>query len=441
MKQYQTDVCIIGAGSGGIGAAVGAAQRGAETLVIDRSGLPGGVVASCWVHNWEPTCGNGPLSRRLWKRMRLMPLGAVDMEFTTSRNRPDDKRRPTMPFELWAYQQAVLMEFASFENLHFMGGNTFIRAMTDGRNVISVIVENESQVSEIRAKVFIDATGTLHLARNCGCASMLGADSRYDFNESVAPQKADRNSLNKVNWIYRVRPGGNPKVTAVPDDISEESQRSNIFRAIMPNGDILVNICGVGNYSPEIPGDYERVVREQYKVALDNYTWRVATGLNPDWELVGMAPALGIRESYRMKARVVISFNDAIHFGRKYEKQFVAMTDHPLDVHGTNLEARFGSIPFGIPYESLLPQEFDNLFVASRGIGATHIVTGACRLSRTVMTYGEAAGRAAAICALSGRLPGNIETSEIAEFESCPEHVMKNATERLSGLGLVENQP
>ncbi|MBQ7650972.1 MAG: FAD-dependent oxidoreductase, partial [Victivallales bacterium] len=42
-KDY--DVIIIGAGSGGIGAAVGAARTGANVLIVDRAPSIGGVVA------------------------------------------------------------------------------------------------------------------------------------------------------------------------------------------------------------------------------------------------------------------------------------------------------------------------------------------------------------------------------------------------------------
>jgi len=436
MNTIDCEVAIIGAGSGGIGAAVGAAERGARTVVIDRAQLPGGVVAACWVHNWEPTCGNGPLTRRLWERMRAMPLGAVDLPFTVSRTFPDGNRQPTMPFELWAYQRAVLAEFARFPHLNFLGGHTFVAAVTDGRRIVSVTVAGEAGPVEIRAKVFLDATGTLQLARSCGCATMLGTDARSDFNEKVAPETADRHNLNLVNWLYRVRPGGRPQVKAAPDSFPKNAWRSAIFSATMPNGDLLVNICGLGHYSPEIPGDLERVTKEQYELAFNTYCWRVASGLNPDWELVGMAPALGIRESYRLRARKVVTANDVFTFGDAYEKQWIGQTDHPLDVHGTDLEARLGSIPFGIPYDSLLPVEFDNLLVASRGLGTTHIAAGAARLSRTLMTCGQAAGRAAAISAQSGRMLETIAAGEIAEFEPCPDFVRTNAARRLATISL-----
>ncbi|MBR4416189.1 MAG: FAD-dependent oxidoreductase, partial [Victivallales bacterium] len=40
--ELKYDILIIDAGSGGIGAAVGAARLGAKTLLIDRAPSPGG---------------------------------------------------------------------------------------------------------------------------------------------------------------------------------------------------------------------------------------------------------------------------------------------------------------------------------------------------------------------------------------------------------------
>ena len=46
---------------------------------------------------------------------------------------------------------------------------------------------------------------------------------------------------------------------------------------------------------------------------------------------------------------------------------------------------------------------FDNLLVAGRGAGFSHIAASSCRLSRTMMSLGHAAGIAAWICASEDR--------------------------------------
>jgi hypothetical protein len=181
---------------------------------------------------------------------------------------------------------------------------------------------------------------------------------------------------------------------------------------------MLVNICGKGNYSPEIPGDRERADREEYQRAFYSYCWQLVSGLHPDWQLVGFAPMLGIRESYRLRARKILTLNDVVEHGLDAPETFIGKTDHPIDVHGTDLESRLGSIAYGIPYETALPQEYDNLWVAARGIGATHIVSGSCRLSRTLLTIGEAIGKAASIAAQNALDSGDVRVADIADFEN-----------------------
>ena len=413
-KDY--DVIIIGAGSGGIGAAVGAARTGANVLIVDRAPSIGGVVAYSWVHNWEPTCGNSPLTREIWARMRSMPLGATDMPFTTSRDGADGHRNPTMPFELWAYRNAVQDIFAELPNLTFWGNTAFAEVVTKGRRLESMRLYRDGAPVDVTAHSFIDSTGMLAVARKCGCQTMLGTDSRDDFGEAPAPESADRNNLNLVNWIYRVSPGATPKLPMKENDIPENARINNLFTAEMPCGDIVVNICGHGRVSPEIPGDRERADREEFSRAYHSYCWQVVAGLHPDWRLVGMAPALGIRESYRLRARKVLTLNDAMAGGGD-RGSFIAKTNHTIDVHGTDLATRLGPVAYGIPYETTLPQEFDNLWVASRGIGVTHIVGGSCRLSRTMLTLGEAVGKAAAIAASDGLSSDGVIPSQVADFE------------------------
>ena len=62
------------------------------------------------------------------------------------------------------------------------------------------------------------------------------------------------------------------------------------------------------------------------------------SGHHPDWLLVGMAPGLGIRESYRLKARKILTLNDVLINNGRHSDCAIAKTDHPIDVHGMNIE-------------------------------------------------------------------------------------------------------
>lgn len=78
------------------------------------------------------------------------------------------------------------------------------------------------------------------------------------------------------------------------------------------------------------------------------------------WKRTWMSPALGVRETHRLVGRYVLR-------------------------------------PYGVPFRCLLPLEVDNLLVACRGASFSSIGASSCRLSRTMMILGQAAGTAAAL--------------------------------------------
>ena len=85
-------------------------------------------------------------------------------------------------------------------------------------------------------------------------------------------------------------------------------------------------------------------------------------------------------------------------------------------MHGSNLHQRRNPA-YGIPYECLLPREYDNLLVACKGLGVSHLISSSCRLSRTMMTIGGAAGRAAALSAATSVMLEDIEPATVSDFE------------------------
>ncbi len=418
MNTISCDVCIVGCGSGGIGAAIAAAEKGAKVVVIDKNQIPGGTVTMSWVLNWEPSCSNSSLTRRLWARMRSYPYGAAEMDITLSRLGADSKRHRGMAFEEWAYLRAVEEEFARFENLIFYRGIYFISSRRDGRKIISIIGRANGVTCEIKAKQFIDASADIVLAREAGCGWSIGADSRAEHNEPDAPEIANPANLNEVNWIFRVRPlGKRSAVEEIP--FIRNFEHPALFKMPMPNGDIAINICGHGIFNPAQLTDYDQVFHNQWRTAYDKYRWYVLNNIHPEWSLTGFAPEIGIRESYRLKARYVLNENDIIAgYARQKHRNFAAIADHTLDVHGTGLSKKFQVAPYGIPYECLQTREYDNLLVACRGFGVSHIAAGSTRLSRTIMVLGETAGRAAALSALSGKNPADFEAANIAEFNT-----------------------
>ena len=105
---------------------------------------------------------------------------------------------------------------------------------------------------------------------------------------------------------------------------------------------------------------------------------------------------MGIRESRVLEGRYVLTADDLLKC-RRFE-HVVAVGSYPVDIHhseGGDCTMIFTPDDYDIPYECLLPKEYDNLLVAGRCSSMTHEAMAATRVMSTCMALGEAAGTAA----------------------------------------------
>ena len=72
-RALTADVCVVGAGSGGFGAACAAARLGASVIVLEAAAGVGGTSTWEGVNNWEPVAGGTGLCAELYERMRQVP--------------------------------------------------------------------------------------------------------------------------------------------------------------------------------------------------------------------------------------------------------------------------------------------------------------------------------------------------------------------------------
>jgi len=66
-----------------------------------------------------------------------------------------------------------------------------------------------------------------------------------------------------------------------------------------------------------------------------------------------------------------------------------------------------------VPYRCLLPRGVENLYIASRAASFSHIAASSCRLCRTMMTLGQAAGTAAATAAKEHLTTRQVDVAEL----------------------------
>ena len=291
----------------------------------------------------------------------------------------------------------TVLKNATFTHVRAEAGRITCLRLDDGR--------------EVEADAYVDATGDGLLCRACGCPTMKGRESRSTFDESDAPEQSTE-QINAVSLIYRVTPTDHPGIEPLPPGIPAECWWRDAFPVTSasqyPCGDYNMNML------PTMEGD--EFLRLGYRAARPEARRRVLAHWHhnqtifPEFQhyrLSWIAPALGVRESYRIVGEYVLTEHDLLAgLSGQRHPDIIAIADHAMDVHGRGGGCRELAQPYGVPYRCLIPEGMTNLLIACRGASFSSIAASSCRLSRTIMQLGQAAGTAAALAKrLSATLP------------------------------------
>ena len=436
------DLAVIGAGSGGIGAALTAARFGLSVLLIERADMLGGTAVRGGVHVWEPGAGGTGFPFDIYRRLKRIPdaVGVYSMgrhmawrsDFPGGEQVIDPARRyrdslrrhgPSsmasdealcreywhgVVFEPEPYVRVVEGMLAETGYCTVLRNTAFAHVRADAGRITSLRLDDGR---EVEADAYVDATADGLLCRACGCPTLKGRESRATFDEPDAPERATEH-VNAVSLIYRVTRTRPPDIESLPSGIPAACWWREAFpvtsAAQYPCGDYNMNML------PTMEGD--EFLRLEYRAAYAEARrrvlahWRHNQTIFPEFQhhrLSWIAPALGVRESYRIVGEYVLTQHDLLAgLSGQRHPDIITIADHPMDVHGRGGRCRHLPHPYGVPYRCLIPRGFVNLLVACRAASFSAIAASSCRLSRTMMQLGQAAGTAAALAKrLSVALP------------------------------------
>lgn len=412
---YSCDVCVVGGGSGGFGAALAAARAGAKVVLVEKQAWLGGTSTSAFVSNWEPGPGcafaeelydllakeeNAVVAPRVHTYRREEPYGLClgDRRFVYA----DSLRRAGEPLDKQCSVvvrpealAAAMKDLLNDAGVHILLNTTFLHLAMSERSLREITCRSDTGATiRIQAKVFVDATGGAALCREAGCQAMLGEDPRSRFHEPSAPEEAT-GFLNALSLCYRIvktTPSEPPPAAEMSDGFG----KSAFIYGINPD-ELIVNTLSLVAGKTLVDEGYEAALALAQKRAAGHWAWLREYPAFRGYTLKDVAPMLGIRESYRVVTEYVLTEQD-VRAGLEGQDHpdLVAVADHALDIHGGGHGTKELKGPYGIPYRCLIPQDTQNLLVACRGAGFSHIAASSCRLSRTIMALGHAAGLAAA---------------------------------------------
>ncbi|MGM9626287.1 MAG: FAD-dependent oxidoreductase [Eubacteriales bacterium] len=446
MKTIETELLIIGGGSSGFGAAYRALRSGIKTILVEQHTLLGGTSTVGGVNVWEPGVSGQGVHYKLAARLMAVGDGFVgkttefsspghpyalsdrcsdDYESTLHRFgvSPEDQRR--FHFEPTAMDREMrrLLDEAGGERLTLLTGSRFVSLEKESDRITAVKMCTLHGNICIRPRFVIDCTGNIDAARAAGCGYDIGENSIDEFSEAIAP--AERSAaLNGITQCFRVEPGR--ANTVLPDfsDIDLSDWHRHLERlqvvscfSVYPKGGIGVNMLPTIDGESLLKIPYPNLKRICEARVYTYWQWIADNFGFGDWHISGLSPLLGIRESFRLRGKYVLRYEDLINgfvpsLGNSHT---VAYADHPADTHGAGGMLRPTGI-YGIPYECMLPLEISNLLVACRGASFSHIAASSARLSRTMLALGEAAGAAAAYCLRTDTDPREVPSCMISSF-------------------------
>ena len=419
--KIETDVCVIGAGSGGIGSALAASRAGAEVVLIERQGMVGGTSTLAFVNNWEPGPGCA-FSEEIYRRMKFESetIGVSMRIHNYKKDEPygietlnlDGLYNQTIRRSDLSIASGVLFDYKNFDKIvremleetgkcKLLLNTSFTKAKSKNKQVQYIeAVSSSGEKYEIYAKIFIDCTGGVFVCRELACETMLGAEGKAHFNEPSAPDKPN-SDLNAISLCYRIRKSDKPQQQQPAPEGTYNYHLIAVSYSIPGEENMKsINPLGIMDGNELIKLGYNDAYELAKKIVDDHWAKLQKYPHFQDYEFDSYAPMLGIRESYRVVGEYILNQNDLLKgYKLQSQKDIIALADHPMDIHGKNSNLSTLKEAYGVPYRSLIPKGWSNLLVACRGASFSHLAASSCRLSRTMISLGHASGFAASIAA------------------------------------------
>ncbi len=405
---YRADVVVIGGGPAGFGAAVAAAEEGADTLLIERWGFLGGTATAGGVNPFmRYMSGDVQVNAGVFGRL----LEALDD--LCARAGTDAERRQFDPEIL----KMLLDEMALSAGVRLLFHSFMVDAVADDGLVERAIIANKSGLQAVEAQMFVDASGDADLAARAGAEFEIGRDEDglsqpMSLFFRTAGVDVDRlPTYEQINALYM------PEKTAGRID----NPRDDVHRPIFTThpGEITHNATRMlahdGTDAASLT-DAELQGRRQIRELMTFFKDKV-----PGFEnafLASIATQVGVRETRRVTGDYILTrgdFERASKFDDAVARGCFSIDIHSPTGHGLYAQRMPAGDWYEIPYRCLRPKGFDSLLVAGRPISCDHYIHGSLRVMPIAMSTGEAAGVAAAIAAGQGRKTREIDVAALRE--------------------------
>ncbi|MHC4115926.1 MAG: FAD-dependent oxidoreductase [Planctomycetota bacterium] len=409
------DVVVVGAGTGGVVAALAAARQGAKTMLIERKGYTGGTVTEggtalhSFYNLWKAF--PGVKKRQVVKGIgseivdRMIAVGACSGHAEMVRGYNYDSVCTAIDTEMYKLVTMQMLDEAGV----FMAVNTLLTgAIMDGGRIRGAIIDSRSGREAIYARAFVDCSAYGDMAAFAGadfkvpndyaCCNSIGL-ANVDL-EGYLAHLEEYGGSNQI--AYGIRSGEPGKVVRFNGGLGGEFRdgarkigMSSMITTVQDNYLMFIK-CNFKIKGSVISRDdmakAELEVRKRQAKAVDLFREYV-----PGCKKAFMArtsPTLNIRRGRLITCDYDITHEDVIE-ARHFDDEIMVYGFHD---NAPKYQIAGGGT-YGIPYKALRAKGIENLLCAGMMITSDHRAHMSTRNTVACMGQGQAAGTAAALCA------------------------------------------
>jgi hypothetical protein len=411
MQIERYDVIVIGGGTAGVVAAIQAGRAGAETLLVEKTGMMGGTITAAGV--------NFPGLFHAWGRQIVAGIGwelVTRCVAETGASLPDfaNYQRPhwQLQIRINPYIYAAICDEALVDagvDILFHTMIADINENDDDSRRVSLCTK--TGLTEKVGKVIIDATGDANAAALAGFPIDIPGETQpstlfcrvggYDFED------LDINAINRA-FEFEVQKG-----RLAYTDVSWDTTGANATSWLRGNGGGASHINCINardsHGKTQLELDSRKSLLRLYRFL------RQQPGLQ-NLVVEYTSPECGVREAAVIQGKCKITADD-YRSGRVWDDA-VCNSFYPIDLHtSTGGGLRKTSLAEGVvptvPRGALLPAGSDNFLVVGRCISSDRLANSALRTQATCMATGQSAGAMAALSAAKGIDPEELSIVDV----------------------------
>lgn len=431
-RVMKTQVLVVGGGSAGFGAAVAAARNGAETIIIEKAEMLGGMATAGLVGPFM-TCYDNDAKEQIVKGIfdelcirTEQQGGAIHPSrvegMTTYSSYYVKSHRHVTPF-LSETLEITMEDMVQESGAKIMYNVELCDVLTKDGKITGVVVNMKEGMAVIQANVYIDCTGDADVAWYAGQDCVLGDEK--DGVMQPATLFFEVGNIDREKFVGALEERKKKGELGIPG----ENCWSWYIKEAKANGDWTLDRNEVGNYEQPIKGrwkinttrmahidatnteDITKAVMEGRKQVQEvlKFMKKYVPGCE-NIELIQMASTLGVRETRRIEGRYKLTAQDILE--RKHFDDAICTFGYAIDIHNSEGGgATFKQVNgyYTIPFRCLVPNKITNLLVAGRCISGTSEAAASYRVIPCCIATGQAAGTAAAQAIQERCNPGDVD--------------------------------